>query len=238
MVETACGMAEAGVHLIDLTMGEDPYYHCSPHGFDDLVRLVASIRTATGLPVMVSPGVVPDTVLADLAHAGATWYACYQEIYDRPLFDHLRPGQNYDERLCGKRAARHLGLLTEEGLLCGIGESAEITARSIDAIRAIDPEQVRVMGFVPQAGTPMEHNDSSDPSRELITMAVMRLVFPDKLIPASLDVDGLAGLKQRLNAGANVITSLVLPGWPTVPWTLRRQEEPRQVFCPYSASAG
>jgi len=212
VIDAACEMAEAGVHLIDLTMGEDPHYHCRPHGFDDLIQLVTSIRTATGLPVMVSPGVVPSTVLADLAQAGATWYACYQEIYDRPLFEQLRPGQSYDQRLCGKRAAHGLGMLTEEGLLCGIGESAKITASSIAAIRALDPEQVRVMGFVPQAGTPMEHNAGSDPSRELITMAVMRLIFPDKLIPASLDVDGLAGLEQRLNAGANVITSLVLPG--------------------------
>ena len=40
----------------------------------------------------------------------------------------------------------------------------------------------------------------------------MRLALPDRLIPASLDVDGLSGLKQRLDAGANVITSLVPPG--------------------------
>jgi methylornithine synthase len=40
----------------------------------------------------------------------------------------------------------------------------------------------------------------------------MRLVFPGLLIPASLDVDGLAGLRRRLDAGANVVTSLVPPG--------------------------
>jgi methylornithine synthase len=39
----------------------------------------------------------------------------------------------------------------------------------------------------------------------------MRLIFPDRLIPASLDVDGLDGLKARLDAGANVVTSIVPP---------------------------
>jgi len=34
---------------------------------------------------------------------------------------------------------------------------------------------------------------------------------PDLLIPASLDVDGLSGLAARLNAGANVVTSIVPP---------------------------
>lgn len=43
-------------------------------------------------------------------------------------------------------------------------------------------------------------------------IAVMRLVFPDRLIPASLDVDGLDGLNKRLNAGANVVTSIVPAG--------------------------
>jgi methylornithine synthase len=57
----------------------------------------------------------------------------------------------------------------------------------------------------------MENWSSPDRRRELLSIAVMRLVFPDRLIPASLDVDGLAGLKSRLEAGANVVTSLVPP---------------------------
>ena len=47
----------------------------------------------------------------------------------------------------------------------------------------------------------------------MLTLAVLRLVFPDRLVPASLDVAGLAGLQKRLAAGANVITSLVPPGF-------------------------
>ena len=40
----------------------------------------------------------------------------------------------------------------------------------------------------------------------------MRLVMEDRLIPASLDVDGLEGLAMRLKAGANVVTSIVPSG--------------------------
>ena len=39
----------------------------------------------------------------------------------------------------------------------------------------------------------------------------MRLAMPGSLIPASLDVDGIRGLERRLNAGANVVTSIVPP---------------------------
>ena len=58
----------------------------------------------------------------------------------------------------------------------------------------------------------MVNHTPLDPKKELLISAVMRIVFPDRLIPASLDVGGLAGLKQRLEAGANVVTSIVPPG--------------------------
>jgi methylornithine synthase len=47
----------------------------------------------------------------------------------------------------------------------------------------------------------------------MLIIAVLRLVFADRLIPATLDVAGLAGLHNRLEAGANVVTSLVPPGF-------------------------
>lgn len=44
------------------------------------------------------------------------------------------------------------------------------------------------------------------------SIALMRLVFPQRLIPASLDVGGHAELHHKLAAGANVVTSLIPPG--------------------------
>jgi methylornithine synthase len=213
IVDAACRLATSGVHLIDLTMGEDlQYFDSGAIGFEKLVELVTSVKEATGLPIMVSPGVVPDSILSKLAEAGATWYACYQETHQRALFNQLRPGQSYDARMDNKRLAHSLGLLIEEGVLSGVGESFDDVAESISVMQSLGADQVRVMSFVPQEGTPMENWRSPDPKRELKIIAVMRLVFPDRLIPASLDVGGLAGLKQRLDAGANVVTSLVPPG--------------------------
>jgi methylornithine synthase len=212
IVEAACELAASGVDLIDLTMGEDPaYLGRGGDGFDKLVRLVDSIKGITDLPVMVSAGVLPAQILSELKAAGATWYACYQETHNRALFEKLRPGQSYDARMNLKIRAHSLGILIEEGLLSGVGESVEDIADSISVMHRLDADQVRVMSFVPQIGTPMVDWPSPDRRRELLSIAVMRLVFPERLIPASLDVDGLAGLKLRLEAGANVITSIVPP---------------------------
>ena len=209
IVEASISLAESGVHLIDLTMGEDPYYQQTQNKLKYLVDLVRQVKKEVNLPIMISPGVVSNQVLHRLASAGADWYACYQETHNRLLFSELRLNQDYDERFFSKEYALRNGLLVEEGILTGVGESMADIADSIEGMRSLGAQQVRVMSFVPQKGSPMDSWQSPDRLRELKIISVLRLLFPDRLIPASLDIDGSQGLKARLNAGANVITSLI-----------------------------
>jgi len=199
IIAAAQGLAESGVHLIDLTLGEDPLYF-QDQGFKPLFQLIKAVRQTTGLPVMISPGVVSADVLSGLSEAGASWYACYQETHNRELFKRLRPGQSYAARMENKELAGQLGLLTEEGLLCGVGETSQDIADSIRAMRLLKVSQMRAMTFVPQKGTPMQSWKNPDPLREMLVIAVLRLAFPGGLIPATLDVAGLAGLHSRLEA--------------------------------------
>lgn len=208
IVGTAKELAKSGVHLIDLTMGEDPYYIDHP---ERLVQLVTQVKAATQLPVMVSPGLVKDEVIDELAQAGADWYALYQETHNKELFHKLRLNQSYKARFHAKEYARNSGLLVEEGLLTGVGNSIEDTVHSFEMMEQLETSQVRTMTFIPQDGIPLQGEVDQRFLAELLNIAVMRLLFPDKLIPASLDVDGLNGLKARLNAGANVITSIIPP---------------------------
>lgn len=211
ILDAAVSLAESGVNLIDLTSGEDPLSQRDQKYFESLSDLVLEIKAETGLPVMLSPGVVPEKVMTMFAAAGADWYACYQETYNRELFRELRPGQSFDQRLSAKRLAAAKGLLVEEGILAGVGESVHDLAVSIQNMDSIGAQQVRVMSFIPQAGTPMAGRATSPRQMEMKIIAVLRLIYPDRLIPASLDIDGAAGLQERLNAGANVITSLIPP---------------------------
>jgi methylornithine synthase len=203
-------LTASGVVLLDLTMGEDPIIHDDP-GHAALLELVGAVAEGTGAPVMVSPGVLPEASLRGLRAAGADWYALYQETHTKELYGRLRVGQPFAARAEARSAARRAGLLVEDGLLTGIGDTPADRARSIVAMRAAGWEQVRVMTFVPQAGTPLAGVRPGGDADELLTIAAMRLAMPDRLIPASLDVDGIAGLERRLQAGANVVTSIVPP---------------------------
>ena len=210
VVEICRDLAASGVVLLDLTMGEDPAIHDEP-GHTALLELVRAVSEGTGAPVMISPGVLPETTLLDLRAAGADWYALYQETHTAALYERLRVGQPFAARAEARSAARRAGLLVEDGLLTGIGDTPADRANSIVAMRESGWEQVRVMTFVPQAGTPLEDVRPAGDADELLTIAAMRLAMPERFIPASLDVDGIAGLERRLQAGANVVTSIVPP---------------------------
>ncbi|KJR45378.1 Proline 2-methylase for pyrrolysine biosynthesis [Desulfosporosinus sp. I2] len=212
IMETALSLVKSGVHVVDLTMGEDPYYFDNREsGFERLIRTVELIKKSTEIPIMISAGVVPEEVLREFREAGVDWYATYQETHNPDLYHKLRLGQSYTERMERKKLAHNLGFLIEEGLLTGVGDTDDDLVNSLEAMRDLGADQVRVMSFVPQKGTPMHQFASVSPHRELLIIAIMRLVFPDRLIPASLDVDGLKGLADRLNAGANVVTSVIPP---------------------------
>jgi len=201
-------LEESGVHLIDLTLGEDPYYTMN---FTQLVDLVKTIKNETGLPIMVSPGVVSKDLLRELVKAGMDWYALYQETHNRELFAKLRIGQSYEARITAKQQAKEEGALIEEGVLMGIGETDRDRVDSIIAMKEIGAQQTREMGFQPQPGTPMEDWLSPPLLDEMKYIALMRITNQDKLIPASYDCDGTKGLQLRLMAGANVVTSLIPP---------------------------
>ena len=213
ILDISCKLAESGVHLIDLTMGESISLH--ENNVDQVQKLgsiISDIKNQTHLPVMVSPGVLPGWALRQMADFGADFYACYQETHNPELFSKLRTGQSFSERLAVKQKAAEFNILIEEGILCGIGETLEDVIDSFYVMKTLNIDQTRVMGFVPQMGTPMENHPMADIKMELIILAVLRLIFPDRLIPASLDVEGVSGLAKRLDAGANVVTSIVPAG--------------------------
>ncbi len=199
-------LKDESIHMVDLTMGEDPYFHDEPERFVDIVR---TVKKEMGLPIMVSPGVMDDRTLSRLHENGADFLALYQETHDRELYRKLRVGQSFEERIHARDFARKIGYCVEDGILTGVGNDIESTIRSLRGMQVNEPDMVRVMTFVPQQGTPLEKIDQVSSLSELKIISILRLLFPDRLIPASLDLEGIEGMVHRLNAGANVVTSII-----------------------------
>ncbi len=207
IVDLAKNIKKAGINLADLTMGEDPFM--IKNGYENFIDLVETIRDEVGLSIMASPGAVPQEDFPKLKAAGADIMACYQETYNRQLFADRRLLQDFDFRRNQKVWAMQNGMLAEDGMMVGIGETVEDRVQAIREMISLGCDQVRAMTFVPQEGTPMEQSGTVDTVNELLCLAAMRLLRHDVLIPATLDVEGIAGMETRLNAGANVVTSII-----------------------------
>ncbi|MDR2866571.1 MAG: methylornithine synthase PylB [Methanomassiliicoccaceae archaeon] len=202
-------LQDNGVNLVDLTMGEDNVMHND--NCRELVDIIGKVNSAVSIPIMLSPGAAKESVFPLFRDSGADWFACYQETHNRDLFSKRRIGQDYDHRYSQRDWARKYGMLAEDGIMVGIGETTGDVADSIVKMGSQGCEQIRVMTFVPQEGTPMSASLRKNREDELKVIAVMRLAHPDRLIPASLDVEGIEGLVPRIRAGANIVTSIVPP---------------------------
>ena len=209
IVSLSGDLQDSGVNLVDLTMGEDNTMHANGH--EKLVEIVERVDSAVSIPIMLSPGAVPEQAFPKFKEAGADWFACYQETHNRSLFSERRLGQDFNYRYDQREWAKKYGMLAEDGIMAGIGETRKDVADSIVKMGEQGCQQIRVMTFVPQDGTPMAASARTNRQDELKIMAVMRLAYPDRLIPASLDVEGIEGLMPRINAGANIVTSIVPP---------------------------
>ncbi|GAB6909281.1 3-methylornithine synthase [Desulfosarcina cetonica] len=212
VIEQARQLAAVGVHLIDLTGGEDPAcFSDDPRDFDPLIELVGAVSRSTDLPVMVSMGLLPSAVLDRMYAAGACWYACHQETYNRQRFGQLRVSQDFDSRYQSKIVAREIGLRVADGVFCGVGETSPDLLAAFDAMVRLGAEQVCATTFIPQAGTPMHDEPATPLFRECIAIALLRISFPHLIIPARLDAKGISGLRERLHAGANAVVVPIPP---------------------------
>ncbi|KXB05640.1 hypothetical protein AKJ49_00400 [candidate division MSBL1 archaeon SCGC-AAA382A03] len=196
-------LVREGVNLIDLTLGEDPYYD---ENFEELVDIVSSV-SELDVPVMISPGVRDKSEIERLRDAGATWFALYQETHTSELYDRLRLNQSFKEREEARENAADVDMLVEDGILLGVGENKRDIANSILAMKNEPLAQVRCMPFVTHEGIPLQKQELAG-DYALIT-ALLRITNPRKLVPASLDIEGLKGIKGPIEAGANVITSII-----------------------------
>ncbi|MFA7660324.1 MAG: radical SAM protein, partial [Anaerovoracaceae bacterium] len=71
ILDIATQLWKSGVIMLDLTMGEDMAYH--KEDFRSIFEMIEEIKELTGLPVMISPGVVDHSYIDKFADLGVEW---------------------------------------------------------------------------------------------------------------------------------------------------------------------
>ncbi|MCL2754922.1 MAG: [FeFe] hydrogenase H-cluster radical SAM maturase HydE, partial [Oscillospiraceae bacterium] len=185
--------------------GEDAYFT------DDVFcYIVAQIKAKChGCAVTLSVGERPRGSLERLKAAGADRYLLRHETVSERLYAAIHPPEmRLESRLQCLRNLKSLGFQTGCGFMTGLpGQSVDDIVEDLLFIDEFDPEMVGIGPFLPHSETPYASEAAGDLGLTLNAVAIVRLMKPNVLLPATTAVESVAegGRQRAVSAGANVV---------------------------------
>ncbi len=150
-----------------------------------------------------------------LRDAGADRYLLRHETADAAHYAHLHPAEmSFDYRMQCLHDLRDLGFQVGAGFMVGSPEqSLDTLMKDLEFIESFRPEMVGIGPFIPADGTPFEHERAGSVELTLRLLAIIRLLHPHVLLPATTALGTLhpTGRERAIMAGANVVMPNLSP---------------------------
>ncbi|HEX9021746.1 MAG TPA: biotin synthase BioB [Nitrospirota bacterium] len=150
---------------------------------DDLEKIAQGIRRVRdiGLSPCATLGALTRDQLSYLKNAGLRRFHHNIET-SREYFPRICTTHTFDERLEVLGHARSVGLSTCSGGIFGMGEAMEDRIRMALTLRGINVDSVPINFLMPIMGTPLEHVEAITPLEALHSIALFRMILPEKEI--------------------------------------------------------
>ena len=149
-----------------------------------------------------------------LFEAGADRYLIRHETASKHLYDKLHPGASFEERIQCLKNLKEIGYQVGDGFMVGLpGQTNNDLVDDLLFIKEFKPEMCGIGPFIPQKDTPLGKEEGGTLEKTVIMLAIIRLLLPDVLLPASTalgSVDPL-GREKGVKAGANVVMPNLSP---------------------------
>lgn len=147
--------------------------------------------------------------------AGADRYLLRHETRNDAHYGFLHPpGMSPAHRRECLRILKAAGFQTGAGMMVGSpGQTTDCLIDDIQFMEELQPEMIGMGPFVPAAHTPFAHHPAGSVGRTLLIVALMRLRFPDALIPSTTALSTLSPRGRMLGilSGANVVMPNLSP---------------------------
>lgn len=200
-----------GFRTFVLQGGENPHF-----GTDEIARLVEAIKKEhPDCAVTLSVGEHPRQVYKQWFDAGADRYLLRHETADDTHYRYLHPASCSPENR--KRCLwdlKEIGYQVGCGFMVGSpGQRPEHLEKDLQFIRELQPDMVGIGPFIPQRDTPFGGEPAGSLELTLILLAMIRLMLPHILLPATTALGTLheRGLEMGIQAGANVCMPNLTP---------------------------
>ena len=206
---------EAGYNLgyrtFVLQGGEDPYYTD-----ERICALVAQIRKKyPDCAITLSIGEKSRESYQKYFDAGADRYLLRHETADEDLYSRWHPKEmNLSLRKKCLYDLKEIGYQVGAGFMVGAPfQTTEHLITDLRFLQELDPDMIGIGPFIHQKDTPFGHFESGTLEMTLRMLAILRLLFPDALIPATtaLGTIDLQGREKGFQAGANVVMPNLTP---------------------------
>jgi len=190
--------------------------------FERILGAIMRIRRETSLSICISIGTLTKETARELKKAGATRIHHNLETSEN-FFRNICTTHTYAEKIRTIQIARAAGLEVCCGGIIGMGESARDRAELAFTLRELDLDSIPINILNPISGTPLSGAKPLTPMEVLKTIAVFRLIIPQKNIRVA------GGREQNLRdlqclcllSGAN---GLLLGNYLTTPGRAPRED--------------
>jgi biotin synthase len=150
-----------------------------------------------------------------LFDAGANRYLLRHETADPKHYSRLHPDDmSYDNRMHCLHDLKEIGYQVGCGFMVGSPfQTVENLFQDLQFIRSFQPQMVGIGPFIPASGTPFADRPSGTVDATLRLLALIRLLHPQVLLPATTALGTLhpQGRELGILAGANVIMPSFTP---------------------------
>ena len=200
-----------GFRTFVLQGGEDPWFT------DEVVcDIVADIkRHYPDCAVTLSLGERGRDSFRRLRDAGADRYLLRHETADATHYAKLHPSEmSFDNRIQCLYDLRDLGYQVGTGFMVGSPfQTLDTLKKDLAFLADFRPEMVGIGPFIPADGTPFQNNPAGSIDLTLRLLAIIRILLPDVLLPATTALGTLhpTGRERAIAAGANVIMPNLSP---------------------------
>lgn len=195
---------DAGIRVVSLQGGDTPR---TTQIVGDAIGAIRAVFDGD-VDILLVLGDKPRQDYVHLRDCGADSYILKHETSDAQ--QHLEH-RYYPlaQRLANLEVLLALGYRVGTGTIVGLpGQTLEMLADDILLARSLGVHMCSASPFVPATDTPLADAPPGDIELTLNTLAAMRLVLPDALIPSvsALEHRSPGGQVAGFNAGANVVT--------------------------------
>ena len=202
---------QAGFRTFVLQGGEDPV-----QGPDWVEETVGQIRDRyPQCAITLSLGEHSRETYRRWREAGADRYLLRHETAEPKHYERLHPPeQSLQRRKECLWKLKELGYQTGSGIMVGSpGQGLEQIYRDLEFLWELQPEMIGIGPFLPQHQTPFSGEKPGSLTVTLRLLALLRLLFPRVLLPATTALATLdtGGRNRGILAGANVVMPNLSP---------------------------